>query len=56
MCQNENIISEYKLELNKRTKNAKEVKDLLVKKEKAFLQKQLIELVPMVEKFNLMAK
>jgi len=29
---------------------------LLVKKEKAFLQKQLIELVPMVEKFNLMGK
>jgi hypothetical protein len=32
------------------------VRELLVKKEKAFLQKQLIELVPMIQKFNLMAK
>jgi hypothetical protein len=37
-------------------KNAKEVKDLLVKKEKIELQKQLVELVPQVERFNLMAK
>ena len=56
MCQNENIITEYRLELAKKVKNAKELRDLLVKKEKGFLQKQLIELVPMIEKFNLMGK
>jgi len=41
MCHNENIITEYKLEQNKRTKNAKEVTDLLVKKERIELLKQL---------------
>jgi hypothetical protein len=44
------------LELNKRSKNAKEVRDLLVKREKIELHKQLVELVPKVEKFNLMGK
>lgn len=56
MCHNENIITEYKLEQNKRTKNAKEVTDLLVKKERIELLKQLTQLVPQVERFNLMAK
>lgn len=41
MCQNENIITEYRLELGKKTKNARELRELLVKKEKGFLQKQL---------------
>lgn len=56
ICHNANIISEYQMETSKRTKNAKEVKDLLIKKEKIELQKQLVELVPQVERFNLMAK
>ena len=34
MCNNENILNEYKLELSKKFKNAQEVKDLLLKKEK----------------------
>lgn len=37
-------------------KNTEELKNLLVKKEKVELQKQIIELIPMVEKFNLIAK
>ena len=42
--------------LAKRVKNANEVKELLVKKERIELQKQLVELVPKIERFNLMAK
>ena len=32
MCNNENILNEYKLELSKKNKNANQVKDLLIKK------------------------
>lgn len=34
MCNNENILNEYKLELSKKMKNTEELKNLLVKKEK----------------------
>ena len=56
LCNNENILNDYKLELSKKMKNAGELKELLVKKERIQLQKQLLELVPMVEKFNLIAR
>lgn len=56
LCNNENILNDYKLELSKKMKNTSELKELLIKKERIELQKQLLELVPMVEKFNLIAK
>lgn len=34
ICTNENILNEYKLEMSKKAKNAKELRDLFVKKEK----------------------
>ena len=34
LCNNENILNDYKLELSKKMKNAGELKELLVKKER----------------------
>lgn len=48
ICHNANIIEEYQLEYKKRVRNAKEIKDLLVKREKIELQKQLVDLVPQI--------
>ena len=42
MCHNENRLREIKLERNKKYKNAKEVRELLIKKEKIELSKQLV--------------
>lgn len=33
ICHNENILTEYRLEQNKKYKNARELKELLIKKE-----------------------
>lgn len=54
-CQNENIINERSLQVRKRKREAQELKKIFIKKEKRELQKKLIELIPMLEKFNLWA-
>ena len=55
-AQNENIINDRNLQVRKRKREAEEIKQIFVKKEKKELHKQLIELIPMLEKFNLWAR
>jgi hypothetical protein len=54
-CNNENIMSGYKLEQSKRVRGAKELKDVLLNSEKNEMQTVIIELIPKVERFNLMS-
>lgn len=55
-CNNENIINERNLQIHKRKREAEELRKILVKKEKVELQKQLLVLIPMIRRFNLIAR
>ena len=52
-AENENIINERNLQVRKRKREADEIKDVFIKKSKKDLHKELVELIPMLEKFNL---
>lgn len=47
-CQNENILNERFLELKKKKKEIEELRNLLIKKERAELQKKLVDLLPQI--------
>ena len=55
-CNNENLINERNLQIHKRRREGEELRKALVKREKVELQKQLLELIPMVRRFNLIAR
>ena len=55
-CKNENILNERTIQIRKRKREGEELKKLLMKKYKAEINKQLITLIPMLEKFNLWAR
>jgi pseudouridine-5'-phosphate glycosidase len=44
------------LQIHKRKREADELRKILIKKEKVELQKQLLVLIPMVRRFNLIAR
>ncbi len=56
VCNNENLINERNLHMHKRKKETEQLRKMLYKLEKIELHKKLLVLIPMLEKFNLMAK
>ena len=52
-CQNENIMNDRILQVRKRKREAEELKEAFIKKQKKQLQRQLVQIIPMLQKFNL---